>query len=169
MAGMPTTPPTPGRETTTRSRRTFRYDTYNHMQKNGADSKWEIAVPNGMYSSDAHRRRPQRHRLGLRRRIGRPVALSGTPSGDVRWFTSTTNVVVTERPPDVRQRTVRRKPSQDAVVSTPAATCRRRRRAPTTRHPQAGAAAASSSSPCSAWRARCSAKRGWRTWCERRS
>jgi uncharacterized delta-60 repeat protein len=73
-----------------------RYDTYNHMQKNGANRKWEIAVPNGMYTvrlvaGDAEAT-DSVHHMSLEGQM----VLSGTPTGDVRWFRSTTNVLVTD-------------------------------------------------------------------------
>ena len=73
-----------------------RYDTYNHMQKNGANRKWEIAVPNGMYTVRLVAGDPEAtdsvHRMSLEGQL----VLSGTPTGDVRWFRSTTNVLVTD-------------------------------------------------------------------------
>ena len=71
-----------------------RYDTYNHMQKNGANRTWEIALPNGTYqvrlvAGDADAT-DSVYRMNLEGRL----ALTGTPSGDVRWFRSTVNVQV---------------------------------------------------------------------------
>jgi uncharacterized delta-60 repeat protein len=72
------------------------YDTYNHMQKNGANRKWEIALPNGLYTVRLVAGDPGAtdsvYNISLE---GQPV-LSGTPTGDVRWFRSTTNVRVTD-------------------------------------------------------------------------
>jgi uncharacterized delta-60 repeat protein len=72
------------------------YDTYNHMQKNGANRKWEIALPNGMYTvrlvAGDSSATDSVHRMSLEGQ----VVLSGTPTGDVRWFRSTTNVRVTD-------------------------------------------------------------------------
>ena len=72
------------------------YDTYNHMQKNGANRKWEIALPNGLYTVRLVAGDPGAtdsvYKMSLE---GQPV-LSGTPTGDVRWFRSTTNVRVTD-------------------------------------------------------------------------
>jgi uncharacterized delta-60 repeat protein len=72
----------------------FRYDSYNHMQKSGADRKWEIALPNGFYTvrlvaGDASHTNSV-YRMNLE---GQP-ALSGTPTGDTRWFRQTTTVQV---------------------------------------------------------------------------
>jgi len=93
------------RRETTRSRRTFRYDTYNHMQKNGADSKWEIAVPNGMYQVTLTAGDPSAtdsvYGVALEEASSRSAELR---PADVRWFTSTTNVVVTDGRLTVRQR-----------------------------------------------------------------
>ena len=73
-----------------------RYDTYNHMQKNGANRRWEIALPNGLYTvrlvaGDADAT-DSVHRMNLEGQL----ALAGTPSGDVRWFRSTVNVLVSD-------------------------------------------------------------------------
>jgi hypothetical protein len=72
----------------------FRYDTYNHMQKDGGDRKWELEVPNGMYEVRLVAGDPSAtdsdYRMSLE---GQPV-LSGTPTGDVRWFRRTFNVEV---------------------------------------------------------------------------
>jgi uncharacterized delta-60 repeat protein len=74
----------------------FRYDTFNHMQKNGADRKWEIAVPNGMYQVTLTAGDPNATDSVYRINLEGQLALSGTPSGDARWFTRTTNVEVTD-------------------------------------------------------------------------
>jgi uncharacterized delta-60 repeat protein len=74
----------------------IRYATYNHMQKNGASRKWEIALPNGLYmvrlvAGDAEAT-DSVYRMNLEDRL----ALSGTPSGDVRWFRNTSWVYVSD-------------------------------------------------------------------------
>jgi uncharacterized delta-60 repeat protein len=74
----------------------FRFDTFNHMQKSGADRKWEIAVPNGMYQVTLTAGDPNATDSVYRINLEGQLALSGTPSGDVHWFTRTTNVIVTD-------------------------------------------------------------------------
>jgi hypothetical protein len=72
----------------------FRYDSLNHMQKNGANRVWEIGLPNGTYMVRLVAGDPSNtdsvYRMNLE---GRP-ALSGTPSGDTRFFRQTTVVQV---------------------------------------------------------------------------
>ncbi|HEY7089887.1 MAG TPA: hypothetical protein VH518_17450 [Tepidisphaeraceae bacterium] len=74
----------------------FRYDTFNHMQKNGADRKWEIAVPNGLYQVTLVAGDPNATDSVYRINVEGQLALSGTPSGDVHWFSSAIDVMVTD-------------------------------------------------------------------------
>jgi hypothetical protein len=74
-----------------------RYDTYNHMQKNGANLKWELAVPNGLYqvrivAGDAGAT-DSLHAMNLE---GTPVLIArpGVPTPDARWYRSTAYVQV---------------------------------------------------------------------------
>jgi uncharacterized delta-60 repeat protein len=73
-----------------------RYDTFNHMQKNGANRKWEVAVPNGLYLVRLVAGDPNTtdstHKMNLEGKL----ALSGKPTGDVRWIRSTNYVQVTD-------------------------------------------------------------------------
>ncbi len=74
-----------------------RYDTFNHMQKNGADRKWEIAVPNGLYIVRLVAGDPSatdsRHQMNLEGE----VALDGNIfQGDVRWVRSVVRVQVND-------------------------------------------------------------------------
>lgn len=74
----------------------FRYDTLNHMQKNGANRKWEIAVPNGLYLVRIVAGDPSNIDSVYRMDLEGTPALSGTPSGDTRWFRRTINVQVND-------------------------------------------------------------------------
>jgi uncharacterized delta-60 repeat protein len=75
-----------------------RYDTYNHMQKNGANRKWEIAVPNGLYQVRLVAGDPGAndsiYRMNLE--YSSAMTLSARPTGDVRWFRSTITVPVND-------------------------------------------------------------------------
>jgi hypothetical protein len=66
------------------------------MQKNGANRKWEVAVPNGLYIVRLVAGDPKdtdsTHRMNLEGKL----ALSGKATGDVRWFRSTNYVEVTD-------------------------------------------------------------------------
>jgi uncharacterized delta-60 repeat protein len=73
-----------------------RYDTFNHMQKNGANRKWEIALPNGLYTVRLVAGDPSATDSAYKMSLEGQLVLSGTPSGDVRWFRSTTNVLVAD-------------------------------------------------------------------------
>ena len=74
-----------------------RYDTYNHMQKKGGGTKWEVAVPNGLYQvrivAGDSSATDSFHAMSLE---GMPVliARAGAPTPDARWFRSTSNVLV---------------------------------------------------------------------------
>ena len=74
----------------------FRYDTYNHLQKNGADRKWELAVPNGIYDVRLVAGDPTATDSLYRMNLENQLALSGTPAGDVRWFRRSFRVQVTD-------------------------------------------------------------------------
>jgi uncharacterized delta-60 repeat protein len=73
-----------------------RYDTLNHMQYNGTDAKWEIALPNGMYEVRLVAGDPSEANSIYRMNLEGAPALSGAPSGDVRWFRSTVNVQLSD-------------------------------------------------------------------------
>jgi uncharacterized delta-60 repeat protein len=74
----------------------FRYDSLNHMQKNGADRKWEIAVPNGTYMVRLVAGDPSNIDSVYKMNLEGQLALSGTPTGDTRFFRQTTVVQVTD-------------------------------------------------------------------------
>ena len=76
-----------------------RYDTYNHMQKPGGGTKWEVAVPNGLYQvrivagdSSATDSLHAMNLEGIVTLIARP----GVPTPDARWFRSTSYVQVSD-------------------------------------------------------------------------
>ena len=74
-----------------------RYDTYTHMQKAGGGTKWEVAVPNGLYQvrivAGDSGATDSLHAMNLE---GTPVLIArpGVPTPDARWFRSTANVLV---------------------------------------------------------------------------
>jgi hypothetical protein len=72
----------------------FRYDSYNHMQKDGANRRWEIELPNGFYTVRLVAGDPTHTNSVYRMNLEGQLALSGTPSGDTRWFRQTTTVQV---------------------------------------------------------------------------
>ena len=71
-----------------------RFDTLALMQKDGANRTWEIALANGMYSVQLDVGDPSFtdsvYNLDLENRL----AISGTPSGQTRWFERAFNVEV---------------------------------------------------------------------------
>lgn len=71
-----------------------RYDSFNHMQRSGADRKWEMAVPNGLYQVIVVAGDPNATDSVYRINVEGKLALSGTPSGDVHWFSRLTMVMV---------------------------------------------------------------------------
>jgi uncharacterized delta-60 repeat protein len=76
-----------------------RYDTFNHMQLNGANRKWEIAVPNGTYQVRIVAGDPTDttavYKMNLEGTLALFAGMAGTPAG-TRWFRSTSNVLVTD-------------------------------------------------------------------------
>jgi uncharacterized delta-60 repeat protein len=73
-----------------------RFDTFNHMQRAGANRKWEIAVPNGLYQVTIVAGDPNATDSVYRINLEGQLALSGIPGGDVHWFSRTTDVMVTD-------------------------------------------------------------------------
>jgi hypothetical protein len=73
-----------------------RYDTFNHMQKNGANRTWEVAVPNGLYMVRLVAGDPTSADSTHRMNLEGTLALSGKPSGDVRWIRSTNYIQVND-------------------------------------------------------------------------
>jgi uncharacterized delta-60 repeat protein len=74
----------------------FRYDTLNHMQKNGANRTWELAVPNGLYQVTLIAGDPSNTDAVYKMNLENTLAVSGTPAGDTRWFYSTVRVQVND-------------------------------------------------------------------------
>jgi uncharacterized delta-60 repeat protein len=74
----------------------FRYDSLNQMQRNGANRKWEIAVPNGLYLVTLVAGDPDNTDAIYKMNLENKLALNGTPTGNTRWFMSTLNVQVND-------------------------------------------------------------------------
>jgi uncharacterized delta-60 repeat protein len=72
----------------------FRYDSFNHMQKDGGARKWEIELPNGMWTVRLVAGDPSNTDSVYRMNLEGQLALSGTPSGDTRWFRQTSVVQI---------------------------------------------------------------------------
>jgi hypothetical protein len=72
------------------------YDTFNHMQKPGGGSKWEIALPNGMYEVKLAAGDPNQIDSVHSMNLENAPAVGGTPAGNVRWFERTVNVLVND-------------------------------------------------------------------------
>jgi len=72
------------------------FDGFNQTQKNGADRKWEIAVPNGVYLVTLAAGDAGATDSDYRFNLEGALALSGKPSGNTRWYRSTTYVLVTD-------------------------------------------------------------------------
>jgi uncharacterized delta-60 repeat protein len=72
------------------------YTTFNHMQKPGGRSKWEMALPNGMYEVKLGAGDPLGTDSVYRMNLEGQLALAGTPGGAVRWFERTVRVAVSD-------------------------------------------------------------------------
>lgn len=76
-----------------------RYDTFNHMQLGGANRKWEIAVPNGLYQVRLVAGDPNEtnavYKMNLEGKLAMNASLVGAPAG-TRWYRSTSFVSVTD-------------------------------------------------------------------------
>jgi uncharacterized delta-60 repeat protein len=73
----------------------FRFDSLALMQE-GGNRKWEIALPNGMYRVHLVAGDPNFTDSVYKINLENRFAISGTPSGNVRWFERTMNIVVTD-------------------------------------------------------------------------
>jgi hypothetical protein len=73
-----------------------RYDSLNHMQKNGANRFWEVALPNGKYMVRLVAGDPSNTDSVYKMNLEGKLALSGTPSGDTRFFRQTSVVQVSD-------------------------------------------------------------------------
>jgi uncharacterized delta-60 repeat protein len=72
------------------------YDSFNHTQKNGADRRWELAVPNGLYVVTLAAGDADATDSVYKFNLEGSLALSGTPGGLTHWYRSTTIVQVTD-------------------------------------------------------------------------
>jgi uncharacterized delta-60 repeat protein len=72
------------------------YQTFNHMQKPGGARTWEFALPKGMYQVKLAAGDPSDTASVHKMNLEGQLALSGTPSGRVRWFERTVNVQVND-------------------------------------------------------------------------
>ncbi|HHY84768.1 MAG TPA: hypothetical protein GYA07_04425 [Verrucomicrobia bacterium] len=63
-----------------------RYDTFNHMQKPGGGTQWEIAVPNGLYQIRIVSGDADFFDGDFRIDVEGTLLLAGTPSNGNRWF-----------------------------------------------------------------------------------
>ena len=72
------------------------FDSFNHMQKNGANRKWELAVPNGLYQVTLAAGDPDAIDSIYKMNLEGTLALIGTPTGNTHWFTRTINVQVND-------------------------------------------------------------------------
>jgi uncharacterized delta-60 repeat protein len=73
-----------------------RFDTLALLQKDGANRKWEIAVPNGMYSVQLDVGDPSFTDSVYKLNLENKLAISGTPGGNIRWFEGSFNVLVSD-------------------------------------------------------------------------
>jgi hypothetical protein len=73
-----------------------RYDTFNHLQKPGGATAWELSVPNGTYSVHAVAGDPGVTDSVFRVNIEGVLAVSGTPTGGDRWIETTARVTVAD-------------------------------------------------------------------------
>jgi hypothetical protein len=73
-----------------------RYDTFNHLQKAGGATRWELAVPNGRYLVHVVAGDPSAVDSTFRLTVEDQPALSGTPSAAHHWFENTLVVAVSD-------------------------------------------------------------------------
>jgi hypothetical protein len=71
-----------------------RYDTLNHMQKNGSDARWELAVPNGRYTVRIVVGDPNHWDSVYKTNVENVLAINATPTSNQRWFENTVTVGV---------------------------------------------------------------------------
>jgi hypothetical protein len=74
----------------------LRYNTFNHLQKNGANRTWEIAVPNGLYEVTVAAGDPDSYASVYKLNLEKTLAVSGTPSGTTFGFRRTIRVRVAD-------------------------------------------------------------------------
>jgi uncharacterized delta-60 repeat protein len=73
-----------------------RYNTFNHLQKNGANRIWEIGVPNGLYEVTVAAGDPDSFASVYKLNLEKTLAVSGTPSGATFGFRRTIRVKVSD-------------------------------------------------------------------------
>jgi hypothetical protein len=73
-----------------------RHDSFNHLQKNGANRKWEIALANGMYQVQLVAGDPNNTDGFYKLSLENTLALSGRAHDQVHWFKRTVNVQVSD-------------------------------------------------------------------------
>jgi uncharacterized delta-60 repeat protein len=74
----------------------FRFDSLALMQKDGANRKWEIALPNGLYEVHLVAGDPSFTDSVYKMNLENRFALSGIPSGNTRWFERALNIQVND-------------------------------------------------------------------------
>ncbi len=74
----------------------FRYDSLALLQKNGADRKWEVAVPPGLYEVHLVAGDPSFTDSVYSFNLEGTAVLSATPANNVRWFERTVVVAVSD-------------------------------------------------------------------------
>jgi uncharacterized delta-60 repeat protein len=74
----------------------FTYDSFNHLQKNGANRKWEIALPNGLYQVTLAAGDPNAIDSNYKLNLENTLALAGAPTNNTHWFKRTINVQVSD-------------------------------------------------------------------------
>jgi probable HAF family extracellular repeat protein len=73
-----------------------RYDTFNHLQKAGGATRWELAVPNGRYLVHVVAGDPSALDSTFGLTVEGQAAVSGTPSAGQHWFEGTLAVTVAD-------------------------------------------------------------------------
>jgi probable HAF family extracellular repeat protein len=73
-----------------------RYDTFNHLQKPGGATRWELAVPNGRYLVHVVAGDPSAVDSTYRLTVEGQPAVSGTPNAAQHWFEGTLVVAVSD-------------------------------------------------------------------------
>jgi uncharacterized delta-60 repeat protein len=74
----------------------FINNSFNHLQKNGANRKWEVAVPNGLYEVTVTAGDPDSSASIFKLNLETTLAVSGKPSSTVFGFQRTIRVQVSD-------------------------------------------------------------------------
>jgi uncharacterized delta-60 repeat protein len=74
----------------------FINNSFNHLQKNGANRKWEVAVPNGLYEVTVTAGDPDSSASIFKLNLENTLAVSGKPSSTVFGFQRTVRVQVND-------------------------------------------------------------------------